>query len=170
MACVSGEIAYADVVANVNITGIGFDATEITRVTVPALPYPVYLSFEMFAAADAATVAATNPINTKGVAGIVPASALGVAPVLELLGWDRAGRGDASIAAAGLTDADRYAMGMMTEAHGGLQKLRGGARLDPYQPGDYVLVGHAPEGASRLWHVVANDNVYKGRLWAMRGR
>ncbi len=170
MGCVSGEIAMEPIEANVPITATSLSVTEIKRLTIPPVPFPVFISWYFWCAADVATVSAANPINTKGTAGILPASEL-ASPIasLQMITFSKLGRGNATTPGAGATDALRYAMGMMTEADG-LEHMAGTCRIPPGRGGDYVLAGNAGEGASRLWHVVANVSVHKGLLWAVRGR
>jgi hypothetical protein len=171
MACVSGEIAYDEITVNTPVTAVSFAVTELARITIPPLPFPAYLSFEVWAAADVATVAAVDPINTKAVCGILPASELASpTAVLNMLAFDRYGTMHAATAATGVTNYDRYLAGLPTEGDNGMKKLRATGRLGANQPGDYILGGCAVEGASRLWHVVANTGLYIGRMWATRGR
>ena len=169
MACVSGEVAYNEVTSDVPITATGFEMTEITRVTVPALPYPVYVEWELWAVADSNVVSSSNPINTKALAGVVPAAALGPTALFDAFGVDRVGRGSAGVVTTGITDADRYIMGLMTEFQNGLHKMGARSRLGPNRPGEYVLAGSCTEGATRLWHVKA-DSTYVASLSVMRGR
>lgn len=171
MGCVSGEIAQVEITGNVSVTATGFAVTELARLAVPPLPFPVYVSFEVWAVADTNAVAATDPINTKAVAGIIPASAVASpTAVLDMLAFDRHGRMHAGTVPTGVDNYARYLAGLQTESDNGMTKLAATARLPANRPGEYVLGGCALSGVGFLWHVVANTGLYKGRMWAVRGR
>lgn len=169
MGCISGEVDYDEVTSDVAVTATGFTLTELMRVTVPSLPFPVWLEFWLWAAADVSTASLANPINTKATAGILPAAALGPTAALSAIASDRYGKSNATTPGAGATVRGNYSDGLPTEADGGPVLLAAAARLGPNSPGDYVVGGVAAEGLTRLWHMIGDD-LFINRFVARRGR